>query len=105
MRTSCCDTFSTITWEGTTAVSSMDDCVKDWPSLSTAAAVAWSESSNTTNHWVIKASIDDSILTLTSGDTTCLAVSIQADTSVMTTPSTSTTGVYYMWLQQVLRRW
>ena len=98
MRTSCLDTGTAITWEGTEAVSSQNECVKGFPSISTASVVAWSESSGT--HWVIKASIDDSVLTLTSGDTNCKFVSILADTAVQTTPSTSTTGVYYTLLQQ-----
>jgi hypothetical protein len=100
MRTSCeaADTGIAITWEGTTAVSSTDGYVKDFPSLATAKTVAWAESSGT--HWTIKASVDDSILSLTPDDTNCKFVSICADTAVQSTPSTSSTGIYYTWLQQ-----
>ena len=99
VRTSCCDTLPTVTWEeGTGAVSDVNTYPKDFPSLSTANAVAWAESSGT--HWVVRANVDDSLLTLTDGDTNCKFVSICADTAVQTSPSTSTTGIYYLWLQQ-----
>jgi hypothetical protein len=98
MRTSCLDTGTATTWEGTTAIGQDDEHRKDYPSISTSAVVAWAESSGT--HWVIKASVDDSVLTLTSPDSNSKFVSILADTSVQTTPSTSTTGVYFTWRQQ-----
>jgi hypothetical protein len=99
---SCNDGVSTVTWEGLTEKSGNNAYPTDFPTLSTSKVVAWGESSSTTNHWVVKADVADSLyLTLSNPDTNCRFVSILADTAVQSTPSTSTTGVYYMWLQQV----
>ena len=85
-------------WEGMTTVSAADSKHKDFPSISTSKVVAWAESSGT--HWVIKANINDSLLTLTNPDSNSKFVSILADTAVQSTPTTSTTGIYCLWLQQ-----
>jgi hypothetical protein len=97
-KTSCCDTNTTISWEGLTGGSPVNTYPADFPCLSTSNVVAWSESSST--HWVVKARVGDSLLTLSNPDSSSKFVSILADTSEQTTPSTSTTGVYYLWLQQ-----
>ena len=99
-RTSTSDITDVANWEGTGPVSDVNVNPKDFPSISTPDVVAWAESSSMTNHWVIKASVADSVLTLTSPDSNSKFVSILADTAVQTTPSTSTTGIYYLWLQQ-----
>ncbi len=99
-RACCNDQTDVVNWEGTGPVSDVNVNRKDYPSISSANAVAWAESSSTTNHWVIKANIADSMLDLTPSDTNCKFVSLLCDTAVQTTPSTSTTGVYYLWLQQ-----
>ncbi len=101
-KTSCCDTNTTIAWEGLTGGSTINTYPTDFPCLSTSKVVAWGESSSTTHHWVVKADVADSLyVTLSNPDSNCKFVSIYADTAVQTTPSTSTTGVYYTWLQQV----
>jgi hypothetical protein len=97
-QVSCSLLTAGVTWEGLTTVDTESMALKDYPSISTSKVVAWAESSGT--HWVIKASVDDSVLTLT-GDTNCKCVSIIADTAVQTTPSTSTTGIYFTWLQKL----
>jgi len=99
-RTSCCDTLAAVAWEGRTSMSAEDEARKDFPSMSSGIVVAWAESSSATTHWVIKAKVGDSLLTLTDSDTNSKFVSILADTAVQTSPSTSTTGIYYLWLQQ-----
>ena len=75
-RTSCDLNKPPISWEGTASVSAADGNVKDFPSLSTAKVVAWAESSTTTNHWVIKANVADSLVTLTNPDSNSKFVSI-----------------------------
>jgi hypothetical protein len=97
---SCSDAATPIKWEGLSEASDVNTYPTDYPCLSTSRVVAWAESSGT--HWVIKADIGDSMqITLTNPDSNSKFVSLLADTAVQTTPSTSTTGVYYIWLQQL----
>jgi hypothetical protein len=97
-RTSCDMNKSTITWEGTASVSANDANLKDFASLSGARVVVWAESSGT--HWHIRANVSDSILTFEAPDSNAKFVSAYADSGIRTTPSTSTTTVYYTWMQQ-----
>ena len=97
-QASCSLLTAGVFWEGMTTVSAADSKHKDFPSISTSKVVAWAESSGT--HWVIKANINDSLLTLTNPDSNSKFVSILADTAVQSTPTTSTTGIYCLWLQQ-----